>query len=303
MNTKHKEAKKCGFVAIIGAPNAGKSTLLNKFIGQKLSIVSHKVQTTRNRIRGIGIFGDTQIVFIDTPGIFNAKQKLEEAMVDSALAGLEEADEIVYVMDAKKGVSPDDLLVIEILQQRDIKAILALNKTDTIKKDLLLPLAEKLFNMSVFSDIFMIQAKSGDSVDHLIHHLVGLMPEEAWHYGEEDITDIPMRLLAAEITREKVFLMLHEELPYDITVETEEWESFDNGEIRIGQIIHVAKESQKKIVIGGKGHQIKKIRERAQRDIAEMMASPVHLFLEVKVTKDWKEKPSYYRAMGLSFPK
>lgn len=295
---------RCGFVAIIGAPNAGKSTLVNALVGAKVSIVSHKVQTTRMQIRGIAIEGDSQLVFIDTPGIFQPKRRLDRAMVDAAWGGTKDADAVVLMIDAAKGVDED---VDRILSRMpDVKAphILVLNKVDRVEeKDKLLKLVTFLTARMPFKEVFMISATEGDGVADLKSHLAKVMPEGPWHYPEDDISDAPLRLLAAEITREKVYKYLHEELPYAITVETSDWQEFKNKSVRIEQTIFVERDGQKSIVLGKGGQTIKRISTESRAELSEIIGHPVHLFLFVKVRSGWGSDPERYREMGLDFPK
>ncbi len=295
-------APRCGFVALVGAPNAGKSTLLNGLVGAKVSIVTHKVQTTRSRIRGIAIAGASQIVFVDTPGIFTPKRRLERAMVAAAWGGAKDADEVVLLYDAaRRRLDPDTRLIIDGLRERGRRAILALNKIDLIRRDKLLGLAARFDAEGVFSRIFMISATRGDGVDDLCRHLAERLPEGPWLYPEDQLSDLPERLLAAEVTREKLFLNLHQELPYALTVETEDWQDLEDGSARIEQVITVARESHKGICLGKGGRTIKAVREAAQRELEELLGRRVHLFLFVKVRENWIEDPERYRAMGLEF--
>ncbi|MFQ5773310.1 MAG: GTPase Era [Kiloniellaceae bacterium] len=293
---------RCGFVALIGAPNAGKSTLLNGLVGAKVSIVTHKVQTTRCRIRGIAVEGAGQIVFVDTPGIFTPKRRLERAMVAAAWAGVEDADEVVLLYDAaRREIDRDTRLIVDGLKARNRRAILTLNKIDVIRRDKLLALAARFEAEGVFSRIFMISALTGDGVDDLRRHLAERMPEGPWLYPEDQVSDLPLRLLAAEVAREKLFLRLHQELPYSLTVETEDWQDFQDGSVRIEQTVFVARESHKAICLGKGGRTIKAVREAAQKDLAALLERRVHLFLRVKVREKWLEEPARYRAWGLEF--
>jgi GTP-binding protein Era len=294
---------RCGFVAIIGAPNAGKSTLLNRLVGSKVAIVTHKVQTTRSRIRGMAIEGDTQIVFVDTPGIFKPRRRLDRAMVDAAWGGAGDADVIVALVDTERGRTEDVERVLQGLRDQGRKAILVLNKVDAVGRERLLKLAADLHATGLFTDTFMISALTGDGVDDLKHHIAGLMPRGPWHYPEDQIADLPMRLLAAEVTREKLFLRLHDELPYALTVETESWEHKKDGSIRIQQVIYVQRESQRKIALGEGGQTIKTVGKMAREELQEMLGARVHLFLFVKVRENWGEDRERYREMGLDFPK
>jgi len=295
---------RCGFVAIIGAPNAGKSTLVNQLVGAKVSIVSRKVQTTRMMIRGIAMVGDSQIVLVDTPGIFKPQKRLDRAMVQAAWGGASDADIVVLLIDAARGVDEDTARIVTRLQETKTPLILALNKTDRMSdKEQLLPLVEHLTRDLSFEEIFMVSALSGDGVANLAKSLAARMPEGPWHFPDDDISDQPLRLLAAEITREKIYDRLHQELPYAITVETSDWQTFKNKSVRIEQTIFVEQESQKKIVIGKGGQSIKAISSEARADLAEIVGQPVHLFLFVKVRSNWADDPERYRELGLEFPK
>ena len=295
---------RCGFVALVGAPNAGKSTLLNQFVGAKVSIVTPKVQTTRSRITGICMAGDdTQIIFLDTPGIFEPKRRLERAMVTAAWSGAHDADLVVLLVDAKRGIDKDSRRIIAGLAKRKRKAVLALNKIDGLRRDVLLPLAAALNETAVFSDSFMISALNGDGVDDLRDFLAAEMPAGPWLYPEDQLADIPLRLLAAETTREKLFLRLHQELPYALGVETESWEERKDGSIRIGQVIYVLRDSHKPIILGKGGRQIKAVGQAAREELQAFLGQPVHLFIHVKVAPKWTDDPSRYHDMGLEFPK
>jgi GTP-binding protein Era len=297
---------KSGFAAIIGAPNAGKSTLLNSLVGSKIAIVTHKVQTTRSRIRGIAIEGDTQIVFVDTPGIFKPKRRLDRAMVDAAWGGAGDADAIVAMVDAERGRDADVERVLEGLRGQGRKAILALNKVDLLTekgREKMLKLATDLNETGLFSETFMISAMSGSGVADLKRHIAGLMPPGPWHYPEDQLADVPLRSLAAEVTREKLFLRLHDELPYSLTVETESYETKKDGSIRIQQIIFVQRESQRKIALGEGGQTIKTVGSLAREELQEMLGTKVHLFLFVKVRENWGDDRERYREMGLDYPK
>lgn len=293
---------RCGLVALIGAPNAGKSTLLNGLVGTKISIVTHKVQTTRSRIRGIAIEDDSQIVFVDTPGIFTAKRRLERAMVAAAWAGVDDADEVVLLYDAsQRAVDDDTRAIVDGLKARKRQSILALNKVDLIKRDRLLALAADFQADGIFSETFMISALTGDGVGDLRRHLAARMPVGPWLFPEDQISDMPLRALAAEITREKLFLRLHQELPYSLTVETEDWQEFDDGSARLEQTVYVARDSHKPIVLGKGGRTIKAVREAAQKELEALFERRVHLFIHVKVREKWLEDPARYREWGLDF--
>lgn len=294
-NSHHR----CGFAAIIGAPNAGKSTLINRLVGAKVCIVSHKVQTTRARIRAIAIKDDAQIIFVDTPGIFAPKRTLDEAMVAAAWDGAENADTVVLLIDAKSGLTDEARRIIEQLSSAGTKAVLALNKIDLVKRERLLALAAECNNLHSFTDTFMISAETGSGLEDLMNHIADRLPVGPWLYPEDQIADMPMRLLAAEITREKLYLRLHQELPYASTVETESWKQQKDGSVRIEQVIYVERESQRKIVLGKAGQTIKALGQTARKDIAESIDQPVHLFLFVKVRKNWGSDPERLRMMGL----
>lgn len=293
---------RAGFVAIIGAPNAGKSTLLNQLVGSKVAIVTHKVQTTRARIRGIAIEGNAQIVFVDTPGIFKPKRRLDRAMVDAAWGGAKDSDQVLLLIDVQKGVTEEVRAILKSLEDSQRKVLLALNKIDGVPHAKLLEMAQELSETGLFSEIFMISALTGDGVDDLRRHVAALMPEGPWLYPEDQIADVPMRSLAAEITREKAYLRLHDELPYALTVETESWEEKKDGSIRIQQVIYVERDSQKKIVLGKGGQSIKTIGQLAREEMQELLETKVHLFLFVKVRENWGNDRERFGAMGLDFP-
>ena len=293
---------RCGFVALVGAPNAGKSTLLNQLVGEKVSIVTPKVQTTRTRITAICMAGQTQIVFVDTPGIFTPKRRLEKSMVRAAWSGAHDADLVVLLVDAARGVDGDTVRITDGLKQVGRQAILALNKVDVVKKPKLLALAAALEAEARFTDIFMISALTGDGIDDLKGALAERLPTGPWHYPADQLADIPERLLAAEITREKLFLRLHQELPYASTVETERWQERPDGSVRIEQVIYVQRNTQKPIVLGKGGRTIKTIGALAREDMEQMFDRRVHLFLFVKVRAKWLDDPERYRQMGLDYP-
>lgn len=295
---------RCGYVAIVGAPNAGKSTLLNQLVGAKVSIVSSKVQTTRARITAIAMEGNSQIVFIDTPGIFKPKRRLDRAMVAAAWSGIDEADAVLLLIDAAKGFDDEGRGIVEALQQRKRShVLLALNKVDAIPREKLLGLAKALNDAYPFEQTFMISAMKGSGVDDVRHALAMLMPEGPYLYPEDQLADVPMRFLAAEITREQVYRALHDELPYAITVETENWKDQKDGAARIEQVIFVERAGQKKIVLGEKGAMIKRIGAAARKEMEQQFERRVHLFLFVKVRENWGDDPERYEAMGLEFPK
>jgi GTPase len=294
---------RCGFVALIGAPNVGKSTLINALVGSKVAIVSHKVQTTRALLRGIATEGSSQLILVDTPGIFAPKRRLDRAMVTNAWAGAHDADIVALIIDAKRGLDEDTEVVLDQLSQVPQPRILLINKVDLVEKPALLALVQAANARVPFAATFMISALSGDGVADVKRWLAAHVPAGPWHYPEDQITDAPLRQLAAEITREKLYLRLHQELPYQSTVETDLWKEVKGGAVRIEQTIYVARESQRKIVLGKGGQTIKAIGADARRDIAEMIEAPVHLFLFVKVRERWDDDPERYREMGLEFPK
>jgi GTPase len=293
----------CGFTAVIGAPNAGKSTLVNALVGAKVSIVTHKAQTTRARMRGIAVAGKTQIVLVDTPGIFRPKRRLDRAMVETAWTEAREADVAVLVLDAIRGLDDVAEPIFQQAGQLKIPLVLALNKVDKVDKAKLLALASEASKSRPLEQLFMVSALSGDGVEDLKNYLASRMPPGPWLFPEDQIADAPLRQWAAEVTREKMFLRLHEEIPYSSTVETTDWKQFKDGSIRIEQTIFVERESQRKIVLGAKGQAIKQISMEARREIAEGVETPVHLFLFVKVRENWADDPERYREMGLDFPK
>lgn len=293
---------RCGFVAIIGAPNVGKSTLLNRLVGAKVSIVTPKVQTTRTRILGIAIEGGTQLIFIDTPGIFRPRRRLDRAMVRAAWSGAADADLTLLLVDAHRRQPDEDTrAILDGLKQAGRRAVLVLNKIDLVRREALLGLAESLHAESIFTDVFMVSAATGDGVDDLRAALAARLPAGPWLFPADQITDMPMRLLAAEITREQLFLQLHQELPYALTVESETWEEFRDGSVKIQQVIYLQRESQKPIVIGKGGQRIRRVREAAQAGLEAMLGRKVHLFLFVKVRENWLEDPERYRELGLDF--
>jgi GTP-binding protein Era len=294
---------RCGFAAVIGAPNAGKSTLVNALVGAKVSIVTHKAQTTRTRIRGIALQGHSQIVLVDTPGIFAPKRRLDRAMVDTAWTEAREADVVVLVVDAMRGLDDGVTGILQQSRQLTMPIALALNKVDRIEKGKLLDLAAAAMEQINFERIFMISALTGSGVADVLIYLAEKMPPGIWLFPEDQIADAPMRQWAAEITREKLFLRLHEELPYSSTVETTDWKNLDDGSIRIEQTIFVERDSQKKIVLGAKGQTVKQISMEARKEVAETLEAPVHLFLFVKVRENWADDPERYREMGLEFPR
>ncbi|MDP4031559.1 MAG: GTPase Era [Pseudorhodobacter sp.] len=295
---------RAGFVALIGEPNVGKSTLLNKMVGAKVSIVTHKVQTTRARIRGVAMEGATQIVFVDTPGLFRPRRRLDRAMVAAAWGGAADADIIVLLIEAHRGLTEGSKAIIDAMRDRiprGQKVALAINKIDRVKAEALLGLSAEMNAAFPFAETFMISAEKGYGVDRLKQWLAGQLPEGPWFYPEDQIADLPLRMIAAEVTREKLTLRLHEELPYQLTVETEKWEDRADGSVRIDQIIYVARDGHKGIVLGNKGETIKAIGKAARLDLVEFLDRPVHLFLQVKVRPNWLEEPERYSEMGLDF--
>ena len=297
-----EEATRAGFVALIGAPNVGKSTLLNRLVGTKVSIVSPKVQTTRRRIIGITTVGPAQVMFVDTPGIFAARRRLETAMVKAAWTGANDADLVVVVVDAGRGLDRDTRLILAALGDEPRPAVLVINKLDEVEPTRALPQIEAANGAYTFLATYLVSALSGDGCDDLLHAVAGRLPEGPWLFPEDQLSDLSDRALAAEITREEIFHRLHDELPYSITVETEGWaQSPDGGEIRIDQTIYVLRPSQKAIVIGNRGQQIRKIGEAARLQLERLLEARVHLFLFVKVRENWQADPERYREMGLDF--
>ena len=297
------EDTRCGFVALIGAPNVGKSTLINALVGSKVAIVSHKVQTTRALLRGIAIAGRSQLVFVDTPGIFTPKRRLDRAMVTNAWSGAHDADIAAVLIDAKRGLDEEADAILGRLAEIGQPKILLINKVDLVEKSTLLAIAKAANARSAFAATFMISALTGDGVGDVKRWLAEHVPEGPWHYPEDQITDAPLRQLAAEITREKLYSRLHQELPYQSTVETDTWKELKDGSVRIEQTIFVERESQRKIVLGKGGHTIKGIGAEARREIGETVGKPVHLFLFVMVRERWGDDPERYREIGLEFPK
>ncbi|MGB7261050.1 MAG: GTPase Era [Albidovulum sp.] len=298
------DATRAGFVALIGEPNAGKSTLLNKMVGAKVSIVTHKVQTTRARIRGIAMEGDAQIVFVDTPGLFRPRRRLDRAMVAAAWGGAADADVVVLLIEANRGLTEGAKAILEALNERVGKGqriALAINKIDKVKAEVLLALTEQMNAAYPFEQTFMISAERGHGVQHLKEWLGAQLPAGPWFYPEDQIADLPMRMIAAEITREKLTLRLHEELPYQLTVETESWEDKPDGSARIDQLIYVGRDGHKGIVLGHKGETIKAVGQAARVELMEFLGRPVHLFLQVKVRPNWLEDRERYTEMGLDF--
>ena len=314
-HTDQPSNTRCGFVAVIGAPNAGKSTLVNRLVGAKVSIVTHKVQTTRARVRGVAVRDETQIVYIDTPGIFSPRRRLDRAMVAAAWEGAAEADATLLLIDAAayraaggpeakaaaRRSAEDTDTILEALAREGKKVWLALNKIDRLPAEQLLEMAQKFSETGVVEETFMISADKGYGVDKLEEMLLARMQEGPWMFPEDQLSDITDRLMAAEITREKLFLRLHQELPYDLTVETEQWERTRKGELRVEQIIYVKRDSQKALVLGRGGATVKAVGAAARTELTEMLETPVHLFLTVKVRERWEDDPARYREMGLDF--
>jgi GTP-binding protein Era len=295
-------AQRCGFVAVIGAPNVGKSTLVNAMVGSKVTIVSPKVQTTRTVIRGIAIEGSSQLIFVDTPGIFAPRRRLDRAMVAVAWNGAQEADIIALMVDARRGLDDETTAILDKLGETAGVKILVVNKVDLVDKPSLLGLVSTANERMKFEATFMVAALTNYGVGDVKHWLAGHVPPGPWHYPEDQISDAPMRALAAEITREKIYLRLHQELPYRSTVETDQWKELRDGSVRIEQTIFVERESQRKIVLGKDGQAIRAIGSEARKEIAQLIEKPVHLFLFVKVREGWADDPARYREMGLEFP-
>jgi len=292
---------RCGFVAVIGAPNAGKSTLVNLLVGAKVSIVTHKVQTTRTRVMGVAIRDKSQVVFIDTPGIFRPKRRLDRAMVGAAWMGVDEADQTVFLIDSAAGLNDENKAILNGLVERKAKAVLVLNKIDLVKREKLLELAAQLNDSGVFTDTFMISALKGHGAADLMAHLAASVPPGPWMFPEDQLSDMPQMLLAAEVTREKLYLNVHQELPYATTVETELWEPTADGGVKIEQVIYVARETQKAIILGKGGLRVKAIGKAAREELMEMLECPVHLYLFVKVRERWQDDPARYRVWNLDF--
>ncbi|HEX4113077.1 MAG TPA: GTPase Era [Stellaceae bacterium] len=293
--------QRCGFVAILGAPNAGKSTLLNRLLGAKLAIVTPKPQTTRRRMLGIVIEGETQIVLVDTPGIFAPRRRFDRAMVGAAWTGAADADQVMVLIDAERGIDGDAQRVLDGLAEHRPPAIAVLNKIDLVDKNALLPLAERLDKTGLFQRVMMISSLNGDGVADLKQHLAAAMPEGPWHYPEDQLTDLSERLIAAEITRERLFLELRQELPYASAVETDRWQDQKDGSVRLDQTIHVERATQKAIVVGKGGQQIKRIGELARAEMERSFGRRVHLFLFVRVTEGWSDRREYYDSFGLDY--
>ena len=294
---------KCGFVAIIGAPNAGKSTLTNLLVGGKVTIVSPKVQTTRGSVRGIMVEGNTQLIFCDTPGIFKAEGKLEKAIVTHAMEQISQDMDIVLLVDAAKQNKKAVAIILEQLRFLNKKVILALNKIDLVSKGNLLPIMKYYEETNLFSEIFLISASNNDGIDDLKKVIIERAPASPFLYPEDQLTDVSSRFLAQEITREKLFIALKDELPYNLSVETDSWKEAENGKVTIDQTIYINKEGQKKIIIGSKGQMIKEVGTQARKELEEIFATRINLYLHVKVKPDWLDKPYMYTHMGLKYPK
>jgi GTP-binding protein Era len=294
---------RAGFIALIGEPNAGKSTLLNRMVGAKVSIVTHKVQTTRARIRGVAMQGDSQLVFVDTPGLFKPRRRLDRAMVAAAWGGAADADVIVLLIEAHRGVTEGVERILEGLVDigKGRTVALAINKIDRVKSDALLGLSKELNDRYAFAETFMISAEKGHGVDALRQWLAGQVPEGPWLYPEDQIADLPLRMIAAEMTREKLTLRLHQELPYQMTVETENWQDRKDGSVRIEQIIYVVRDGHKGILLGHKGETIKAVSKASREELGEFLGRTVHLFLKVKVRANWLDEAERYSQMGLNF--
>ncbi|MEL6914677.1 MAG: GTPase Era [Pseudomonadota bacterium] len=295
------QTTRAGFVALIGEPNAGKSTLLNWMVGAKVSIVTHKVQTTRARIRGVALEGSSQIVFVDTPGIFKPRRRLDRAMVTAAWGGMADADVTVLLVEAHRGLTPGVRQILEALEDRPGRLVLAINKIDRVEAPKLLALAEELNALRPFEETFMISAERGHGCADLKAWLAREMPEGPWLYPEDQIADLPLRMIAAEMTREKLTLRLHQELPYQLTVETETWEEREDGTARIDQVIYVMRDGHKGIVLGKKGETVKAISQAARAELEEFLGRKVHLFMQIKVRPGWLEERARYAEMGLEF--
>ena len=292
---------RCGYVALIGAPNTGKSTLLNRLVGRKLAIVTPKAQTTRARLLGIAMEGPAQIIYVDTPGIFAPRRRLDRAMVAAAWSGAEDADETVLLVDASRSIDQDTRRILDRLAERGRRSVLALNKIDRVRRESLLTLVDRLSREGCFDPIFMISALNGDGVEDLKRHLAANLPPGPWLFPEDQLSDAPERLIAAEVTREQVFLQLHDELPYASTVETERWEDRPDGSVRIEQLIYVQRPGQRAIVLGEGGQRIKAIGARARAELERMIERRVHLFLFVKVREHWVEDRERFAALGLDY--
>ena len=301
MEQKDNFPTRCGFVTLIGAPNAGKSTITNDFVGSKVSIVSPKAQTTRTMVKGIGIYENTQIIFQDTPGIFKPKRRLDRSMVASAWGGAKDGDILVLVVDAKRGFDNETRTIIDELNKQNREAVLVLNKVDMLSKEKLLPLSAELNAYGHFTETFMVSATTGENMDIFYKYLADNLPLSPWYYPEEQMSDMPLKLLAAEVVREKLFLMLQQEIPYSLTVEPELWQRRDDNSVRAEMTIYVEREGQKKIIVGQGGTMIKKIGEKARHELENMLDCRIHLFLFVKVRENWVNDPARYSDWGLNY--
>lgn len=293
------EGAKCGFITLLGAPNAGKSTLVNQVVGSKVTIVSPKVQTTRTRVMGVTCVEKSQLVFIDTPGIFTPKRRLDRAMVNAAWDGTSESDVVLLLIDSAKKLNDETLNIIKKINKRNLDVVLVLNKVDLIHREKLLEISARLNEEATFKKTFMISAENGSGVQDLLKYLAGLVPESPWMFPEDQLSDMPMRLLAAEVTREQLYYQLHEELPYSTTVETEKWEQFDNGSIKISQVIYVQRDGQRGIILGHGGKKIKSIGTSARKELEQIFECQVHLKIFVKVRERWLDDPERYHMWGL----
>lgn len=293
------EESRFGFVAVLGAPNAGKSTLINRMVGAKVTIVSPKVQTTRSRVLGISIHGTSQIVFVDTPGIFAPRRRLDRAMVAAAWQGAAEADEVCLLVDVARGLDDNAKRIVDGLKKENRTAVLVLNKIDKVKREILLALSAKLNESGVFSETFMVSALKGDGVADLHEYFAKKVPSGIWHYPEDQISDLPQRLLAAEVTREKLFIKTHQEVPYAVAVETESWEPFKDGSVKIDQVVYVQRDSQRPIILGKGGQLIKQIGAEARQELGILFGCKVHLFLRVKVREKWIDSREHFQMWGL----
>ena len=301
MEQKDNLPTRCGFVTLIGAPNAGKSTITNDFVGSKVSIVSPKAQTTRTMVKGIGVYENTQIIFQDTPGIFKPKRRLDRSMVASAWGGAKDGDILVLVVDAKRGFDNETRTIIDELNKQNREAVLVLNKVDMLSKEKLLPLSAELNAYGKFKETFMVSATTGENMDIFYKYLADNLPLSPWYYPEEQMSDMPLKLLAAEVVREKLFLMLQQEIPYSLTVEPELWQRRDDNSVRAEMTIYVEREGQKKIIVGQGGTMIKKIGEKARHELENMLDCRIHLFLFVKVRENWVNDPARYSDWGLNY--
>ncbi|MCF6343203.1 MAG: GTPase Era [Devosiaceae bacterium] len=294
---------KCGFIALIGAPNAGKSTLLNALVGTKVSIVTHKAQTTRAQIRGVVSEEQSQVIFVDTPGIFKPKRRLDRAMVHSAWSGAGDADIVALIVDTHRGMSDDVKLLIDGLAKDKSRKILVLNKIDSVKPEKILALSKEINNIVSFEETFMVSALNGNGVADFMNWCANNVPLGPWHFPEDHLTDLTLALTASEVTREKLFLRIHEEIPYNTTIETESFKVQKDGSYKIDQVIYVTRDTHKKIILGKGGQSIKAIGEQSRKELMEIFETKVHLFLFVKVRKNWADDPERYREMGLELPK